>query len=351
MLSEKISNSSTETKKPLNRREFLELMIKGSWSLAVMLTIAKIPGSQSSIDEIFKIELDDQFERLSFEEATALTKRFRVMFLKLKEAGFDYAELSPADIENWVTELAPQFVQEGAISQTLLPDDISFKKFNNAQEHNHIGAYASCLGNSIDLNYRMVNPHSSWYNKGRNIKILIHELTHLLLFQYPYCFWTNNDTMEKTANIVAWEVMASLSNSGNSETIFPLIHNLFWTSFDAAMCIAIREDRLDEFNIFRKTLNESAVEKAQQEKVIRDYDPYDLITTTNTYSVQPLITIIKAIKLRNNRISGLALPSENPDNPGFKKDDFEIDDLAYFLAHAEELVDEAVAKKTASICK
>lgn len=351
MLKEKTARTSSETKKMMTRREFLELMIKGGWGLAITAILSKIPGSQSSIDEIFKIDLDTQLERLSFDEATALTKRFRKIFLKLKKAGFDNVELSLTDIENWVAELAPQFVQEGAISQILIPDNISFEKFDTAQEHAHIGAYASCLGNSIDLNYRMINPHSSWYNKGRNIKILIHELTHLLLFQYPYCFWTDNDTMEKTANIVAWEIMASLSNSGNLETIFPLIHALFWTCYDAAMCLAIRENRLDEFNRFRNTLDESAIEKAIQEKVIRDYDPYDLIATTNTHSLQPLITIIKAIKLRNNQIHGLALPSEDPDHPGFKKGDFEIDDLAYFIAHAEELVDEAIARKSDNLCK
>ncbi len=328
--------------KEISRRHFLQLMAEGMGLLALCQLF---PGSQNLLNPILKIELDKHQETLSFAEATALAKRFRNLYLQLKTAGFEQSSLDQATINNWIDELAPQFAHEGAVNQAVIPKKISFEKFSDGEEHNHLAGYESSTSQSIYLNYRMINPQSTWYKKNSNLRTLIHELTHLILFQDSIYSGADNPKLEQTAVIVTWEIMASMIN--NQAMIGPLVEHLFWTSFDTALSIALKEDRMPEFDQFRQTLHEDAFEKAAHEKCMRDWanKKYKLMGILRDYSEKPLTIVIKAMTSQNSQIYGLALQAEDPSLSDFRQKPFQIDDLAYFFAHAEELVAAVIADK------
>jgi hypothetical protein len=330
----------------LSRREFLQLATLGG--VGFVLGAAEI-DRRLRTDSTFKIEFDGDDKSLSFEECSQLAIRMDKLYDKLPEYK---PHMTQEDLLAWAMEMIPMFEYEGIVSQSKWPkiEGVNFFLFPDGESDNHVAGRSDCA-NYTALNVRYANPHSSWYEDDDAPFTLLHELAHIQQGQ-NICATANRDLVENSAQIGALEVAAALVNAGNKELLVPLISELRGMALSAAYAAALRTNQLDNFIEFRSKLSPGAFADARFAKQRRRWssNSSELMTILDRYNVVPLLMISNAIRFNQAEISGLAFPEIHMvgSNPFTFHDEpfpIKLDDLAYFLKNAEQLVSESIVEK------
>lgn len=321
------------------RRQFLELAGIGAGALVA----GAILNPKKDYDPTFKIDFDPYDEFLSFNECSQLATRMDKLFDKLPEYK---SPMTKDDLIEWTIEMTPMFEYEGIVSQANWPpkDGIGFILFPDGDSHNHVAGRSDCA-NYAGLNLRFANEHSSWYQDEDAPFTLLHELAHIQQGQY-ICATADRDLVENSAQIAALEVAAALVNQGNKELLTPLVSELRGMAISAAYASAIRTGQTTQFIDFRSKLSPGAFADARFAKSQRRWssNPIELMTILDRYNVVPLLMISNAIRHDNSEIKGLAFPPVVENRGNYfaigRNYPIKLDDTAYFLTHAEELMEE-----------
>ena len=274
------------------------------------------------IDPIMGI-LVDQDETMNFNEVSRLTLRFQKLVDELEDEGWDIPA-NPTAIDLWALELLGMFPYEGAVLGTKVPTQLEAVPWIDAGSHNHVGGRSDCQNYAI-LNFRYINPISEWFNSHTWPITIAHELAHVQQTQ-RLCFNSDRALIENTAQIVSWEVMSSLANSGNRNALKIMIYEMR----DVALSSARAQGTDEQFmNLIREMFDSpnklARIEKSNRVWEDRRDELQDILTK---YSQTPLDMIF--LEREFGTVYGLAL--DNADRT------MEIDDLIYFLSHAEEML-------------
>mgnify|MGYP001559671911 CR=1 FL=1 len=321
------------------RRQFLYLMGIGGGALLA----GAILKPKKDYDPTFKIDFDQYDEFLSFNECSQLAQRMDNLFDKLPEYK---SPMTKDDLIEWTIEMTPMFEYEGIVSQAKWPpkDGIGFILFQDGDSHNHIAGRSDCA-NYAGLNLRFANEHSSWYQDEDAPFTLLHELAHIQQGQY-ICATADRDLVENSAQIAALEVAAALVNQGNKELLTPLVSELRGMAISATYAAALRTNQLNRFIEFRSKLSPGAFADARFAKARRRWseNPIELMTILDRYNVTPLLMISNAIRNDDSEIKGLAFPPVTENRGNYfalgRSVPIKLNDLQYFLSHAEGLVAE-----------
>ena len=294
----------------------------------------------------------DGFWTLSFDEAAELTLYFDGLYDKLGESPY------PAPTERHLAELAyeilPIFQYEGfALPQ--FPADLGLYPYQDGGNHIHIAGQSDCAG--FVLNYRFGNPYSSWYNEGHWVAVAIHEMVHVQ--QGPLCSTVDSLYIEMSAEVITLETLAALVNYGNRDMTYALVRELRGMAASAAYGLALNDGDLDKYIALRNRILKAptgmpdSYKNAGFDKSRRHWetDPERLSFILEAYSIYPLEQIVQSILYIDGQMTGLIMPPgfviEYPNSPDVyvPGPPLILDDLMYFLEHADEIVDQYIREK------
>lgn len=148
---------------------------------------------------------------------------------------------------------------------------------------------------------------------------------------------------ETAATLGSWEIAASIANEGNRLMAMALVDELAETALGVCLGRAIKEDKLDEYEALKKSIL-SVERQALSARSLRFWqgNMSELGSILEDYYVTPYKLLL------DNRdtweISGLDLPIASGGGfggvfPLNYEYPFEFDDLRYFMAHAEWLME------------
>lgn len=295
---------------------------------------------------VFHVEFDGYWD-LSFEEARDLALYFDGLYDEMGES--PYPPPSAELMHNLALEALPFFEYEGLNVLATFPMLADLYPYQDAESHSHTAGQSDCAG--YVLNYRYANPFSSWHNEGTWVATAIHEMVHVQ--QGSLCAEVDNYYIEQTAEIVSLEVMAAMVNYGNRDMTYALVRKLRGMAASAAYGIALNAGELEKYEALRAQMLDDPYQDAGYNKSRRWWvdDPERLNFILQAYSVVPLERIVQAILYNDSAVEGLIIPpgqvfalkhSKSTYIPG---PPFILDDLAYFLEHAEELVDRYILEE------
>lgn len=286
-------------------------------------------------DPVWKIEMDDNSEHLSYEEGIALARRFKAVDDKIEPVPLPASEDSAVAI---LMEYNPLFAEEDMVRNVNFPSKVEFKLYP-PDRHSSVLGSSDCT-NYIVFNVRTVNPVSTWYNREDFLWTAIHESAHMQQGQ-GVCGVVETELLEATAQLMTAEVVASRAVVGDNRAFKALTTELFDWSLGAAFGEAIKEDRLEEYKRDREKLLPGALNNSKLEKTLRKYelDMPRLQYILEAYSARPLNIAIDAIKNNNGMAEGLALPAVS--DGGYFNTSYipvlKLDDLTYFVKNMEEI--------------
>jgi hypothetical protein len=285
------------------------------------------------------IELDRLYETIDDEYKVGITNQY--------------------EMETWMREIVPYFEYEGMVIEGLAkyPDVIEFEYYQDGQSHNHVLGRTHCINNEMSLNARYANPYSSLYDDVGSLSTLIHELAHIqgICYRQDHPDKINS---ESSANLVTFEILAAMANKGNKYALTTLVDDLRGLSLSSAWYVARAEGLEEQYDKLLATVNDDPFEMAKSEKSQRRWesDPERLTEILHDYSYVPLVTILDGFN--EGEIPGVHLPVNwscdyitsfyvgsyyGVDENGNEKTEcvsepLIIDDLAYVIAHMDELV-------------
>jgi hypothetical protein len=305
----------------MNRREFLRNA--GLASLGITLGGALAADKIRGRDGVFGVEMDDNNFELSYEEASALAVRFDRLRDAIPEEPFP---ASREDLAGLMLEVIPNFEYEGVTDVARFPRNFAFYPLADGGSHNHVAGKSNCA--DFVVNYRFANPISSWHESEDWIPTAIHELAHVQ--QGALCYMEPRSNIEQSAQIATLEVMAGMVNYGNEKLVRPLISELRGMAVSTAFSLALKGDRMNDFEDLRGKLSKNAISKAKYERTKRVWaeHPEELQFVLENYSEIPLNRMVYAIRENGNTVTDLALPNR----------ELVIDDLAYFIGNAQPMV-------------
>ena len=335
--------------KEFSRRQFIKTVgaVGAGMAAGVLGYEFGKPKEKHPINPVFGIEFDGDNERISFEEASALAKRFDKAFDKLPEIKFDDSRNA---LYTYAAEIIPQFAYEGFEMRPKFPSNIEYILFEDGDAANHVLGRSNCQDYAV-LNIRMALPRSSWAD-GDELFTLIHELAHTQQGKTKDgCRNPDGALVENTAQIAAAEVCAGLANQGNIEYLAAFVGEIRGMAISTAYGAALNDKRMDEFMKLRGELSPGAMSAARFAKSARRWasDQFHLKEIIKRYNETPLKMIISAGRGGNGEIKGLAFP------PVYSQDESsrwtiyttpippKIDDTLYIFEHLEEMVND-VAK-------
>lgn len=285
--------------------------------IAALLFIVS-PFVFSRTDPVFGIYVNAD-DRLDFDEAAALALRLDRLAQQIEKTGWE-PEANEATFNAWVYELLPMYSYEGAVGRTNIPDQVMPVRWIEGMSHNHIGGRSDC-NKTAAINYRYFNPTSHWYQDKTWIATLAHELAHTQQL-VSTCAVYDSERIENTAQIVAWEVLAGLANAGNRDAAYTLIFELRNTAMRAASA----QGNVDD--LYGQIYDDNELARWHKAQRFWGDRPDELQDILTKYAQQPLDI---AFTYRNTgTVHLLALSTADKT--------LDIDDLTYFLSHAESLV-------------
>ena len=231
-------------------KDWIKLRAKLALELLLVFAIVLlVKGSTQLRDEYNSMVVDpvmgilvDQDETLNFKEASDLALRFHTLVEKLEDENWQlYA--TPTTIDLWALELLGMFPYEGAVIQTQVPQILEATPWIDGGSHNHVGGRSNCETYAV-LNFRYVNPVSEWYKSKTWPITIAHELAHVQQ-GHRVCFNADRDLVENTAQIVAWEVMSSLANSGNQDALKIMIYEMRSVALGSARAQGTEDQYMD----------------------------------------------------------------------------------------------------------
>ena len=252
-------------------------------------------------------------------------------------------EITQATIAAWTVEILPYFEYEGITSASVTPDSVKLTLFPSAMENFHVLGQAFCDvfgGGPVDLNGRVANPTSAWYDKPFVLATLVHELGHI---QGGGLCSGSSAELESTTQLVALEVLAAMANGGNELALYALLDELRDMAMGAAHYEAIANGNLDGYRALVGQVFDAPDEQARAAKSARRWssDPATLREILYKYSWIPVDKILDGLEKGQIPDLKLAPVQETfgfygrPSNP---RRPLVIDDLAYVLEHADELL-------------
>lgn len=318
----------------------LSLLAAGSYGLGRIWPIVDrefIPHP----NKIFHVEFDGMWS-LSFAEARDLALYFDGLLDTMGEAPFSFPD--NYRITQVAAEVLPFFEYEGGIPLAMWPsNDGQMQAFQIADQHIHAAGQSDCSG--YVLNYRFYNPFSEWFGEGSWYATVVHELVHVQ--QFDLCDKIDNFYIELTAEIVSTEVLAAMVNYGDWNATWALVDKLRGMAMSASYGIDLRDGDISRYMELREQIfGDDPYRLAGFLKSRRHWeaDPDRLEFILDAYSIAVLEQITQAILYDDEmEVEGLILPPgriiEGKFVPG---PPFKLDDLAYFLEHSQELVDQYV---------
>ena len=320
-----------------NRREFL----KGSAIVAGGALLTAIVERERRIDPVFRVELDSDNTEVSFEEASQLAHRFDRLADQIDRNGGYDPLLTRDDLALWAVEVIPMFEYEGAVDRAVYPSDVGFVIFEDGRRHTQVLGISDCDEYAY-LNFRVINPHSSWYRIDDAIPAIVHELAHVQ--QGNVCDTAGVELIENSAQVVTWEILAALANSGNKEACFALVGAMRGTSLSIAMSQDSGTGFIRYANL-RRQLDHGGVGDARLDRLLRRYrsDRNGVGEILRRYNEHPMSMMIRGYRENNGRVPGLAINKRFIESSCSWRQvpevvDFPIDDFLYFMGHAEEMV-------------
>lgn len=336
-----------DRREALSRRNFLAAGCAGlaSWFLGGSVSrAAEIYYRTHHYDDELKIWLDSDDGAISFEEAAQLVKRLD----KVCDT-FDYVpEITPEAIAGWTEEILSFFYSEGIVSDVKRPTSVELRSF---LETGQMG-WSDCQ-TGVWLNERMADSFSLLYRSPMFLPRLIHELFHLQ--QGIFCEIIEPDLVEGITQIVTWQILAAIANSGRAENragreaAYALATELRDVALSTAAAVTLRSSDEDSIRKLVKQISPSALADSRLERALRKYrrNPARALRTLERYSEKPLARVFRAHKETGDKIYGLPL------DPGKVKyigggspyvvdydSVLEIDDIVFFLGHVEDMIAE-----------
>ena len=327
----------------VNRRTALKLGLLGIETLVLKKAIDYLGGAR--YDPTFKVEFDGNQKELSFNECAQLARRFDKIYDSLPEYR---PSMTQEDMQKWALEVIPMFEYEGFTGTARWPkaEQVGFMAFADGDSHNHVLGRSNCDSYAI-LSFRSANEHSSWFQDDDTTGAFIHELAHV---QQAEACALPSEKVENTAQIMMLEVASALVNQGNLEVLPSLVSEIRGMALSSAYAAALKDKDVGKYIALRSQLSPGAISRAKFEKSARRWstDPQRLKDILNFYNVQPLTMVINAIRFDGGIIKGLALPvSYKATEFGYlvyrgNQMAYSLNDLAYFLAHAEEIAKDSL---------
>ncbi len=375
----------TILQKQLNRRQFITRLIQGTFLVSGGIAMARLydwaeppplatepvpPSVLSTIlgpeyrtpfgekDPIWKIIFDLNHEHIGFAEATALTLRFDNLLKQLPDGykpfrlpEFFTEEDVQLEIARWMATIAGNYPYNRVMSGYAPEVEVEVATLYNGLYHNHVRGYTRCDKN-FALNQRHFNPHDSWFQDIGIVATMAHEYVHVIQGK-KICHGADVKDVEKTAQVVSVEVMASTINAGVRELLYPLLDELRDYSLGTAYLRAREAKTMPAFLRLKDYLSSGGSWSASAFRRSRRHwstDETRLTEILTNYSEAPLLTMTKAFRSEfPNFAEDLALPLEYPSyryfetqEPGdpFPLRGLLLDDLADVLMHVEDLVAE-----------
>lgn len=252
-------------------------------------------------------------------------------------------EVTPVAIKEWTFEILPFFEYEGIVGAAIRPESVLLTPYLEAMEHSHVLGRAYCTpagGGPVEINARVANKRSAWYGRPSFLATLVHELGHI---QGGGLCSDNSDETESTTQLVTLEVLAAIANGGNGVALLSVLDELRDMLMGAVHYEALL-GKIEGWEKFRAEIYSDTDEIARSEKSKRRWrsDPALLKEILYKYSWIPVQKILKG--LPEQKIPRLLLGEPEWDGELIpygapQPRPLEIDDLAYVIEHAEELVE------------
>lgn len=255
-------------------------------------------------------------------------------------------EINQRTINEWTAEILPYFEYEGIIASAFVPNEVRLTSYVNAMENFHVLGRAYCSsagGGPIEINARVGNPVSAWYGRTSFLATLVHELGHV---QGGGLCSDNSDETESTTQLVTLEVLAAMANGGNKLALYAVLDELRDMLMGAVQYEAM-VGKVDGWREFRERVYSTPEEIARSEKSARRWRSNRplLKEILFKYSYVPVQKILKGLpdeKIPKLMLGeppwdgwdGAVIPYVQPLKPRA----LAIDDLAYVLDHAEEIL-------------
>ncbi len=297
-------------------------------------------------DDVFGVYYEKEVKR---EEIKMFAERLFRLTDKIDSLGYR-PEVSIEDVRQWVDELVPMYSYQGATDVSRFPDEVGYQVQRDGFRHNHVLGTSDCE-EFVSLNARFGNPHSTWY-KSRFLGTLAHELAHIQ--QGRVCRERPVSEVENAAQVVSFEVLAALANQGNMEAAFALVWELKATAVLAVLYFALRDHGLDEFSSWYGRLSRDPITDAIMDNYIRGWlnrGKWEWLDVLRTYRLKPYEMITSAHRYSDDRVYGMAIAKRYYEydqrryaNISVEDRGFVIDDLVYFLGHAEVMVNDYVER-------
>ena len=303
-------------------------------------------GSQQRSDATLGIHVDAK-PGLSFDETERLLERFSALIDELPPTS---SPVRQRDLKLWVREILPWFQTEGVVARVVVPRTLSSRAFTgDGFANDHLLAAGSCWFDSVLLNRRVFSPVSSWYGRPDFLATLVHELAHV----QGICIGSDTLQVEASAQMAALEVMAAMANDGNEPMAISLLFELRRMCLDALEGEAWGNPARQQSvrGLDRRVMHNALAEarNAQAERYWRGSKERSrqLRDVLNSYAEVPLQRIVAA--LHTGSVWNIQLPINDPGRGGSTSGPLKrlrIDDLSYFLAHADAIVEDLAAAGT-----
>lgn len=296
---------------------------------------------------------------LTFDEAAANARRFDAILATLPDEAFAVITTED-DLDAWTAEIVPFFgyeaitgPDEGGYGYTY-PTSAEFDYFTErgSRGEHHILGMANCISGELWINGRFGNPVSAWYESRTVLAVLVHELAHI----QGICW---SPTSEQSAQLVTLEVLAAMAVKGNEAAFAALMDELRDMSLAAAQALALRDDRMDDYQALAGELIDDAFGLASLDKAMRYWsaDTSELERILRLYSYEPIQSVTTALHQGscsftnptwNTELKDIEYPLftldvpcvrgvQLPINQSVFTVPLVIDDLAYVWEHAEAL--------------
>jgi hypothetical protein len=313
--------------------------------VAVTATGIARQDSHEHIDATLGIRLDGR-PGLSFDEMGRLLERLSLLVDELPPPS---SRVRQRDLKLWVREILPWFQREGVVARVVVPKSVGTNMFTrDGFANSHLLAAGSCWLESVLVNGRVFSPVSSWYGRPDFLATLVHELAHV----QGICIGNDTLQVEASAQIAALEVMAAMANDGNEPMIRSLLTELRRMCLDALEYEAWGNPDREQFarmldrHVLHSALAEAQIVQAERYWMGSKQRSQKLREVLDSYAEVPLRRIVAG--LGTGSVWNIQLPINDPGRGGSTRGPLKglrVDDLGYFLAHAEPMVEELAAAR------
>ena len=268
---------------------------------------------------------------IGYDEAAAVLQKLDAAWDAIPASDRAPAITDWQSAQDWQAEILPYFVSEGIVdpAKLVVPTSISFTFYQDPDYAQHVLGTTGLCGTDIELNKRIITPGDAWYADDLQLVVLAHEMSHV----QGVCYGETTINDESSAQLISWEVMAAMANSGCVPCRVSLLSDLRDRTLGVAMADARLEGRQADFaRLEAATLTpaeRAAQDRSARQWVGRDADLADLL---HDYYTIPISAWVLATDRGADTIDGVQLPVNVLQEymPPGMTNPLRIDDLAYF---------------------